>query len=145
MNEDFLFEYSPFVIEAGKVREFTKALGIENPVYENVRAARESSHASIPVPPTFATVIDYWNKQDIYQLFAVLGLKPENVLHGEQSFDYSGRMHVGDVIHATAKLLRKVEKSGKNFYFLQTSYKNQADEILLTSHATLIEVLEVTP
>lgn len=145
MSENFLFEFSPFAIEAGKVREFTKALGIENPVYEDVNAALDKGYSGMPVPPTFSAVIDYWNRRDIYQLFTQLGLKPENVLHGEQSFEYNGKMYVGDVIQATAELLKRVEKRGKNFFYLETCYKNQFDEIVLTSRATLIEVLEVAP
>lgn len=143
MSVDFVYEFSPFTIEAGKVREFAKALGFENPVYEEISAAKGKGLPNIPVPPTFSAVIDYWNKRDLYLMFEQLGLKPEDVLHGEQAFEYKSRMFVGDVIYAKTKLLKKIEKKGKNFYFLQTIYNNQFDEVLLISHATLIEIVEV--
>jgi len=134
------FLYDEFVIEAGKIKEFARAIGLRNPIYFNKEAALQQGFKNIPVPPTFATVIDFWNDQDFYQLFGFLNLQPENVLHGEQSYEYVGNIYAGDRISAEVTIKEISQKKGKTFYFLETIYKNQRSETVMLNQATLIEV-----
>ncbi|MBO0589108.1 MaoC family dehydratase N-terminal domain-containing protein [Sporosarcina sp. E16_8] len=134
------FHYAEFVIEAGKIKEFAQAIGLVNPIYFNKEAALLQGFKNIPVPPTFATVIDFWNDHGFYQLFGFLKLHPENVLHGEQSFEYVETMYAGDRISAVVTIKEISHKYGKTFYFLETIYKNQLSETVMLNHATLIEV-----
>lgn len=134
------FHYIEIVIEAGKIKEFARAIGLENPIYFKKEAALQQGFENIPVPPTFATVIDFWNDQDFYQLFGFLNLQPENVLHGEQSYEYVGNIYAGDRISAEVTVKEISHKKGKVFYYLETIYKNQRSETVMLNQATLIEV-----
>jgi len=134
------FHYKEFLIEAGKIKEFARAIGLRNPIYFKKEAALQQGYKNIPVPPTFATVIDFWNDQDFYQLFGFLNLQPENVLHGEQSYEYMGNIYAGDWISAEVTIKEISHKKGKTFYFLETIYKNQLSETVMLNQATLIEV-----
>lgn len=138
------FDYAPFRIEAGKVKEFALALGIEDTVYFDRENARKQGYDEIPVPPTFFTVIDYWNDRDLYQMFDDLGLDQQNVLHGEQSYEYLEDVFVGDTIYPQANLVNQFQKNGNIFYFLQTVYKNQHFIPVVIGHSTLIQVLGVS-
>lgn len=141
MLEKQNFHYSPFVIEAGKIKEFARSIGLGNCVYFEREAALQQGFKDIPVPPTFATAIDFWNDQNFYQLFGFLNLQPENVLHGEQSYEYVENIYAGDAISAEVRITETLHKKGKTFYFLETVYKNQQSETVMLSHATLIEVI----
>lgn len=140
-QQETVFNYAPFKIEAGKIREFAMALGLVDPVYFDESAALKKGHKGIPAPPTFATVIDFWNERTFYQLFSkLLNIDPNNVLHGEQEYEYKSGIIAGDTITGHVKLADKFSKSGKTFYLLETVYKNQRGETVLIGKATLIEM-----
>lgn len=138
-NREIIFEYAPFLIEEGKIKEFAKAIGSTNPMYFDYRIAKEKGLRAIPAPPTFATVIDFWNERNFYQLFRQIGLDPNHVLHGEQEYEYIQTMYVGDVISAQAIVKERIQKKSMNFFKLETVYKNQLDELVLINRSTLIE------
>lgn len=139
-----VFDYAPFLIEAGKIKEFAKALQLENPIYGDEEAAKSAGYRGIPVPPTFMTVIDFWNDRNFYQLFAdFLKLNPNHVLHGEQAYEYYKVMLAGDTIAAQVRVKEQFHKKGKNFFLLETIYRNQWNEITAVGRATIIEITEV--
>ena len=141
-----VFDYSPFLIEAGKIKEFAKALQLENPIYMDLEAAKAAGYRGILAPPTFTTVIDFWNDRNFYQLFEdFLKLNPNNVLHGEQAYEYREVMVAGDSISAQVTVKDRFHKKGKNFFLLETVYKNQRNETAVISRATIIEMPEVKP
>lgn len=133
------FHYAPFRVEAGKIREFALALGLRNPVYFDRQAALDAGYPDIPAPPTYTTVIDFWNERDFYQLFRVWGLDPNDILHGEQSFEYVNDIISGDVISAKAVLTDRFDKKDKRFYQIETTYRNQDHKVVRIGRATLIE------
>lgn len=134
-----VFHYAPFQVEAGKIREFAVALGLKETYYHDRQSALAAGYRDIPAPPTFTTVIDFWNERDLYQLFASLQLDPNKVLHGEQSFEYLRDICAGDVITATAELVSRFDKKGKRFYVVETTYRNQRNEAVRKGRSTLIE------
>ncbi|WP_280209796.1 MaoC family dehydratase N-terminal domain-containing protein, partial [Brevibacillus sp. AY1] len=69
---------STFTVELGKVKEFALALGDSHPDYQTGDA----------IPPTFATVIDFWSGDS--SMASLLKLNMEKVLHGGQEFEYLG-------------------------------------------------------
>ncbi|ANU22243.1 hypothetical protein BCM40_02295 [Planococcus donghaensis] len=143
-GQPIIFNYAPFLIESGKIKEFAKALQLNNPVYLDEEIAKSAGYRGIPAPPTFTTVIDFWNDRSFYQLFSdFLKLNPNNVLHGEQTYEYYKVMVVGDTISAQVRLKDQFCKKGKNFFLLETVYKNQWNETVAIGRATIIEMLEV--
>jgi len=124
-----IFHFEPFRIEEGKVNEFAKALGIDEVFTDNTA-----------VPPTFFTVIDYWNDRDFYQMLEEFNIPSNNVLHGEQSYEYMVDVFIGDTISAKATLLETLHKNNKIFYFLETIYTNQMKITVAIGRATLIEL-----
>ncbi|MFD1039822.1 MaoC family dehydratase N-terminal domain-containing protein [Virgibacillus byunsanensis] len=143
MTEELVHYYKPFKIEAGKINAFAKAIGIINPIYFDRNEAQKQGYSDIPIPPTFATVIEYSNERDYYQFFKELDLKSENVLHGEQTYEYIQDICANDTVTATLKVEGKEYKGDKIFYYLKTIYKNQFSAIVLVSKSTLIDTGEV--
>ena len=135
------FEYADFVIESGKVREFAHSIGLKNPIYFDREVARKEGFKNIPVPPTFATVMDFWNDRNFYQLFTFLNLKPENILHGEQSYEYIKDIYAEDTMSSRVIVKGISKKNDKTFYNLETTYRNDQLEIVMINKATLIELL----
>lgn len=129
LSHNKVFHFAPFRIEVGKVKEFAKALSINSVFAHNALA-----------PPTFFTVIDYWNDRGFYQMLEEFEIPSNNVLHGEQSYEYMADIFIGDVISAKGTLVKTLRKNNKVFYFLETIYTNQKNITVAIGRATLIEL-----
>ena len=133
------FKLSSFEIEKGKIKEMAMAFGDENPVYYEKQAAVVSGFRDIPIPPTFATVIDMWSGLSFAQINDLLGLEQSRVLHGEQSYEYFADICSGDLITGEGEVVFAIKKKNLDLYTLETTYKNQFNEQVLKSRSVIIE------
>jgi acyl dehydratase len=133
------FKLSPFEIEKGKIKEFAMTFGDENPIYYDKQAALDSGFRDIPIPPTFATVIDIWAGLSFDQINDLLGLDQSRVLHGEQAYEYVGDICTGDIITGEGNIVSAVKKKNLDLITLETTYKNQVNEVVLKSRCVIIE------
>jgi hypothetical protein len=140
MKAEITHHYKPFEIERGKIKTFAKVLDLKNPIYYRQEVAQRKGYRDVVAPPTFPTVIEYSNDRDLYQLFDTLQLRPEVVLHGEQSYDYFEDICAGDIITSTLTVERVEEKRSMTFYYLKTVYLNQFNELTVISRSTLIKM-----
>lgn len=140
MKEELTHQYKPFEIERGKIKTFSKVLGLKNPIYYSQEEAQRKGYRDVVAPPTFPTVIEYSNDRDLYQLFDRLQFHKEKVLHGEQSYEYLQEICAGDTITATLTVERIEEKRSLTFYYLKTVYLNQFNEITVIGRSTLIQM-----
>lgn len=131
------------VIERGPVRVFAEALGDDDAVYTDEAA---------PVPPTFPFVMPYWGSLGEGGAAGLpierLRGKGRVILHGEQEFTYhDGRWpHVGDVLTGDGEVLDVYEKERSSggsleFYVTETTWRNEADEPVVTTRFTLTIVV----
>lgn len=130
-----------FPVEAGKVREFAKAvLDDDNPIYWDAAYARSKGLKAPIVPPTFVQASSFWRP-------AAPTAAERNllrVLHGEQEFDYLHPIHVGDVLTVTTAKIEAFEKTGRRggtmkFTVYETTYTNQHGQTCVKARSTTIE------
>ncbi|MCM3766195.1 MaoC family dehydratase N-terminal domain-containing protein [Neobacillus niacini] len=123
------FEPFTFEIEKGKIKEFAMAIGDANPCYQ----------AGEALPPTFATVIEMWGGTDFIELAEKLELELPKVLHGEQEYEYLGKIKVGERVTGVTSVTNAISKENMDLIKLETHYKNEAGELVLISRNTVIE------
>ena len=135
-------EFKPFstTVEAGKVKLFCKAIGEEDPIYQDEAAAKAAGYKKVPVPPTFLQALtnDDPEKGGLLRLLNVdIGL----ILHGEQHYDYDAPVHVGDTITCQSKVVDMYDKKGGALWFVvsETSMTDPAGK--LVAKATGITVV----
>ncbi|WP_034629525.1 FAS1-like dehydratase domain-containing protein [Desulfotruncus alcoholivorax] len=128
-----------FTVERGKIRELALAIGDDNPVYTDPEYARSLGYRDVIAPPTFGTCIDLWGGLDFMELCRKLQLNPVNVLHGGQDYEYYGAIYPGDVIEACSVLKKQLHKSKMSILILETTYRNQNGDTVLTCRKTIIE------
>lgn len=98
-------------VERAPVSAFARAVKDRSKVYQDPREAEAAGFASIPAPPTFPFAMPYWGEHPELQeglepvgsnpMWEVMGkLGPGLILHGEQEFEYSRPVMVGDVLEA---------------------------------------------
>ena len=107
-----------------KIREYANALGIDNPVHQDVEAARAAGFRDVPAPPMFAVVYSS-------PALAPAILDPEvemnfaAMVHGGQEFVWDEPACSGDEITTATKCLSIEERDGKGFYVFETNSINQ--------------------
>jgi hypothetical protein len=99
-----------------KAREHSKSsVRSEVVTAERIRAFCEALEAQCPsldsdciAPPTFLTCFRHGE----FELFESIGLKLQNVLHGEQYYEYESDIRAGDEITFQTELSNVLEKKG---------------------------------
>lgn len=129
-------------IEAGKVREFSRALRDGNPIYRDPEAARLAGFSAVPAPPTFTVVAAHF--QDGENGISELNLDLSRVLHGEQEWTYHRTPLAGDVLRGETRVTSIETKPGRKggemtLIRLETAYSDQSGNPVVTEASTIIE------
>ncbi|MDX6626387.1 MAG: hypothetical protein QOE56_1376 [Solirubrobacterales bacterium] len=121
---------STYQVGREKIKEYATALGIENPVHFDVKAARAAGFRDVVAPPMFCVV---------YSLPAMapaildpeVGINLATMVHGGQVFEWGEVACSGDEITTTPKCTEIYEKDGKGFYVFESTSVNQDGEQVL--------------
>jgi len=138
-----------FEIEAGKVAEFAAAIGATDDVYFDESVAADRGHPAIPAPITFITTSNFPRYRTTTEgtLGFDFGFDDRYLVHGEQAYDVSQPMYVGNTLTGVSTVDDVYERDGKQggtmtFAIVKTSYTDEDDEHVITECATLIETAE---
>lgn len=127
-------------IEAGKIREFAKAIKDPNLLYRDENIAKAEIGGIMP-PPTFLMALAHWDDGEGQPR---VQLDTRRILHGEQEFEYFKPIYVGDTLTAITKVANIFEKKGgrggtMTFVVMDTDFTNQNGEKVAVAHFTVIE------
>lgn len=134
-------------IEAGKVEEFARAVGDENPAFRDDDAARRQGFDTVPAPLTF-TRVSYFPRHRVdgvgFDWGFDLGFDDERVVHGEQAYEFERPVTVGETLYGVTTLTDVYQREGSSggtmtFAVLETEYFDEADERVLVERLTRIE------
>lgn len=119
-------------VEKGRLRFFAKAIGETNPVYTDESAARDAGYRSLPVPPTYFFCLQMLDDPDPTSWLANLGVNLQNILHGEQGFEYFDMAFAGDTLSFESTITDIYEKKGGALEFLvtETTVVNQLGTLI---------------
>lgn len=131
-----------FTAEPGKVEEFARAIGDDDPVYRDPDAATARGFAAVPAPLTFVRTSDFPRYRTGERID--LGFRPEYRLHGEQAYEYDRPLVVGDTLTGETVVADAYEREGRRggtmtFAEVETEYRDSGGERVLVSRATVIE------
>src|SRR4029453_3496217 len=110
-------EFPPFVvtIERGKIKEFARAIGRQNPAYLDARA-REAADGG--------------------EFLRELGTDISRLLHGEQEFEMHRPIRPGETFLCRSRVTDIYEKTGRSgamgFVVRETAVTDRANEIVAT-------------
>lgn len=138
-------ERSEFTVEAGKAREFAKAIHDPHPRYRELEAARAEGFDAIPAPLTFSVVAGHERSQA--EAVKRLGLDISRVVVGEVGWVYHRPAVAGDRLRGT-RLVQDVRKrpgSGggeMTLIEMETVFMDQHEAPVVTLQETWIETAE---
>jgi acyl dehydratase len=136
-------EFPPYAVtvERGKIKEFARALGDDNPLYLDDRVGAASEWGDVIAPPTFA--ITFRDEgADTSALLRELGTDISRVLHGEQEFEIHRPLQPGQTYLCRAKVVDVYEKAGKSgpmaFVVRETTITDRANEVVATMRGVAV-------
>jgi hypothetical protein len=119
--------------EGAKSRVYKESVSRER-LEKFCRAVGQKGQALV-APPTFMTVF----RKGEFEVFDLLGLKLEGVLHAEQIYQYESDIQVGDDIEFQTQLSHVLEKKGGALSFLTLETKfNSGSRTIGSSRTTII-------
>ena len=130
-------EFPPFVvtIERGKIKEFARAIGDDNPAYLDDRVGEASEWGDIIAPPTFMTTFRE-AAGDGGEFLRELGTDISRLLHGEQEFEMHRPIRPGETFVCRSRVTDIYEKTGRSgamgFVVRETAVTDRANEIVAT-------------
>ena len=132
-------------VERVKSRELMAAIGDDNPIYLNKSKAEAEGYPDTPCPPTYITMAFQEFTGAYFEIFKMLDVPLERVLHGEEEYEYIGEIFPGDVLHCQMtceSIVEKKTRSGSlDLITLQTIFTNQKDQTVLKARSLIIERL----
>jgi hypothetical protein len=121
----------PFEVERGRLRFFARTIGLTDPIYFDVDAARRAGHRDLPVPPTFLGNSLELELPDPLGWLVELGGNLMKTTHAEQSFTYHSMAYAGDSLLFERRIVDVYTKKGGALEFVvkRTDIK-RGDQIL---------------
>ncbi len=137
------YDVAPWEVERCKIRELVRAIGDINPVYLDKQAALSEGYNDTPAPPTYIAVPANW-QSNTDQFMKDLNINYMMIVHGGEEYEYHKEIYPGEVLSGKTTVANVVEKQSKSgssmdIITIETVYKNQNDEKVLTARTTMIE------
>jgi acyl dehydratase len=135
-------ESPPFVVtvERGKIKEFARAIGDDNPFYLDDRVGQASEWGDIIAPPTFMTT--FRDGADSGAFLQELGTDISRLLHGEQEFEMYRPIRPGETFLCRSRVVDVYEKTGRSgpmgFVVRETSVTDRTSELVATIRSVTV-------
>lgn len=108
----------PFEVERGRLRLFARVVGISDPVYSDLAAARRAGHRDLPVPPTFLGNSLELELPNPLGWLAEVGGDLTKTTHAEQAFTYHALAYAGDALVLERRIVDVYTKKGGALEFV---------------------------
>jgi acyl dehydratase len=131
-----------FGVEAGKVREFARAIHDPAPRYVDPAAARAEGFGGVPAPLTFTVVAGH--HRDAPAAIRRLGLDIARVVVGEVEWTYERPVVAGDRLDgrrvvADVRTREGARGGAMTLVTLETEFRDQHGELAVRQREVLIE------
>lgn len=135
-------------VERSQIRFFAKALAETNPVHFDVEAAKAAGYPDLPAPPSFFMPIEAMADEERARLgqpslIRLLRCDFGRLLHGDETYSYSGLVFAGDTLDFDTRIVDFYEKKGglMEFVTIESKVSHAQRGALITATRTLLHRL----
>ena len=125
-------------VEELHIKRFARAIGDENPLFNDDAKAMKTRHKGLIAPPTFATIFGFESPG----ARADLEFDRAKLVHGEQEFEYFRPLKAGDRITVQSRIADIYEKEGRagtmDFLVTEMTGVDQKGRKVFTARSTAI-------
>ena len=126
-----------FTVDRERVVQFCDAIGEENPIFRDPDAAKAAGYPEQVAPPTFVTVMQIMTSGQVV-LDQELGLNYALVVHGEQEYEWSRPVVVGDVLSAVPRIADVYPKGPNEFLVTEAEIRDASGQVVVVARSTLL-------
>ncbi|MGY2872899.1 acyl dehydratase [Marmoricola sp. URHA0025 HA25] len=135
------------LVEQGKILEFAKAIGEDDPVYRDADVARSRGYDGIPAPLTFSVVSAHFadaSRTGGSYLVDDLGMDMGRVVQGAHEWEYHAPVVAGTRLRGTMSLISDERKTGRRgggmrIVVREVVYRDDTGTKVLSERLTAIE------
>ncbi|MGH4008064.1 MAG: FAS1-like dehydratase domain-containing protein [Pseudonocardiaceae bacterium] len=120
-----------------KIREFAEAIGDDDAIYRDTRAARAAGHADVIAPPTFAIILSLRAQQALV-CDPELALDYSRAVHGDQSFTHHRPIRAGDELATTLHIDSVRAMGGNDLLTVRCEITDGAGAPVTTARSLLV-------
>ncbi|MEE8409720.1 MAG: MaoC family dehydratase N-terminal domain-containing protein [Myxococcota bacterium] len=128
-----------FEVEKGQVRRFAAAIGEENPIHLDEKAAKAAGYSGLVAPPTFIAALSA-----VDPLLEEVGLDPQGTMHAEEEYEYFRPICSGDeisVVHRITDVYDKQAPTGRLlFVVIETRGTDRRGRPVCKGRRVLVEL-----
>ena len=127
-------------VDRPRLRAFARAIGLGDPVYHEVEAARAAGYRDLPAPPTFLFCLEMLDAPNPFHFVQDLGIDIGKILHGEQQLTYVVPVCAGDRLLFRARVSEVYEKKGGVLGFVaqDSEVTNERAEVVARLRRVLV-------
>jgi acyl dehydratase len=126
-----------FSVDRDHVLRFCDAIGEDNPVFRDPAAAKEAGYDEQLAPPTFITAMQTQTSGQVV-LDQDLGLNYSLVVHGEQEYEYTRPIQVGESLTAIPRIADMYSRGSNEFLIIESEIKNESGQTVAVARSTLL-------
>ena len=123
-------------VERGAIIKFARAIGDDNPLFNDEAAARSTRYGGLIAPPTFLRSVNSPRPELPFELPFT------RMLDGGSDWEYFEAVRPGDHITSVAQITNISERTGRLgamvFMTVVLTYRNQLDQVVATQTNTMI-------
>jgi acyl dehydratase len=128
-----------FEVERGRLRFFARVVGLMDPIYFDVDAARAAGHRDLVVPPTFLSNSLELERPDPLGWLAELGGDLTTTTHAEQKFTYHALAYAGDELVLRRRIVDVyTRKEGALEFVVKRTDIMRGDDLLAEIDCTIV-------
>lgn len=132
----------PYPVEPETIRRFAEAVGDPAAVFTDPQAARSLGHPTPLAPPTFPFVVVARAMHEVFS-YEDIGFDPTYLIHGDQRFEYTRPVRVGNRLVTTLEITGAKTLRGKDVLTLRADLADTGGEHVVTTHMTFVSLSAV--
>jgi acyl dehydratase len=126
-----------FTVDRDHVVRFCDAIGEDNPVFRDPEAAKAAGYDEQIAPPTFITALQIQTSGQVV-MDQDLGLNYSMVVHGEQEYEYTRPLKVGETLRATPRIADIFSRGPNEFLITEADVRDESGEIVCVARSTIL-------
>jgi hypothetical protein len=126
-----------FVVGREQIRQFARAIKVDDPATFDETAAAELGHAALVAPLTFVSILAILLQNDFFRTVDV-GLETMQIVQVDQKFVYHRPIRAGDKLFGTMYVHSVDERFGADIVVTRNVCTDENGDILLEAFTTLM-------
>ncbi len=126
-----------FIVGREKVREYAKAVKVDDPASHDEGAAAELGHRALVAPLTFISTMALLVQQHFFRVVD-MGMETMQIVQVDQKFVYHKPLYAGDKVWARMEVESVNERFGADIVVTKNTLRDDDGDIVMEGYTTMM-------